>query len=340
MQYTRLGRSDLRVSRVCMGCMGFGDPDSGQHRWTVGPEQTRTIVRRGLELGINFFDTAIAYQGGTSERYLGAALRDCARRSEVVVATKFMPRTPEQVASGVTIGRHIERMLDQSLTNLRMDAVDLYILHMWDNDSPLDELMEGLDRMVRAGKTRYIGVSNCFAWQLAQANALAEREGFARFISVQGHYNLIFREEEREMAPYCRQEGVAMTPYSALAGGRLSKRRGESSPRLEQDRYAQMKYGATQAQDQVIIDRVAELAQTRGVSMTEIALAWLLARSDAPVVGATQLGHVEGAARAVDLTLSPEEMAYLEAPYAPHALVGVMAENAPRARGGQRCIRG
>ena len=186
MKYTALGRSELKVSRICMGCMGFGDPEKGQHRWTLGPEETREIIRQGLELGVNFFDTAIAYQGGTSEQYLGRALKDLARREDVVVATKFLPRTPEEIAAGVTGQEHIQKSLDQSLKNLGMDYVDLYIYHMWDYQTPLEEVMEGLHRVVKAGKARYIGISNCFAWQLCKANALAEREGFAQFVSVQG----------------------------------------------------------------------------------------------------------------------------------------------------------
>ena len=256
MRYTKLGSSDLLVSRICLGCMGFGEAGNGQHSWTVDEAHSREIIKRALELGVNFFDTAIAYQSGTSERYLGRALRDFARREDVVIATKFLPRTEEELAAGVTGQRHIERMLNTSLKNLGLDYVDLYIYHMWDYQTPLYDIMDGLNRMVRAGKVRYIGISNCFAWQLAKANALAEKEGFAKFVSIQGHYNLIFREEEREMAKLCAEDYIAMTPYSSLAGGRLSRRPGETSKRLE-----------------------------------------------------------------------AEELAWLEEPYVPHALVGVMAQN-------------
>lgn len=327
MEYTRLGTSDLTVSRICMGCMGFGDAQNGQHTWTVDEAHAREIIRRGLDLGINFFDTAIAYQGGTSEQYLGRALRDFAERDQVVVATKFLPRTNAEIAAGISGQEHIRRMLDRSLQNLGMDHVDLYIYHMWDYQTPLYDILEGLNNAVKAGKTRYIGISNCFAWQLAKANALADREGFSRFISVQGHYNLIFREEEREMVPYCQEDHIAMTPYSPLAGGRLSKRPGETSKRLREDSYARLKYGAALDQDAPILAMVAELADRHGVSMTEISLAWLLTKVTAPVVGATKLHHVDGAANAVDLKLSPEECAWLEAPYTPHPLVGVMAQN-------------
>lgn len=333
MEYTTLGSSDLTVSRICLGCMGFGDPQRGQHSWTLDEPHSREIIRRALDLGINFFDTAIAYQSGTSEQYLGRAFRDFARREEVVIATKFLPRTSEEIAAGVTGQEHIRRMLDKSLQNLGTDHVDLYIYHMWDHQTPLYDIMEGLSQVVKAGKARYIGTSNCFAWQLCKANALAEREGFPQFLSVQNHYNLIFREEEREMAPFCAGENIAMTPYSALAGGRLSKHPGEQSKRLREDDYARLKYDSAQDQDAPILRRVAALAEERGVSMTEIALAWLLTRVAAPVVGATKLSHVEGAANAAGLTLTAEECRCLEELYTPHPLVGGMAQNTQASAG-------
>lgn len=329
MQYTKLGNSDLIVSRICMGCMGFGDPKNGQHSWTLDEEHSREIICRGLQLGVNFFDTAVGYQSGTSEQYLGRALKNFAKREDVVVATKFLPRTQEEIDAGISGQQHIQNMIDISLKNLGLDYVDLYIYHMWDYNTPLYDIMDGLNRIVKAGKARYIGISNCFAYQLAKANALAQKEGFARFISVQGHYNLIFREEEREMAKLCLEDNIAMTPYSSLAGGRLSKHPGETSKRLEEDSYAKFKYDAMAKQDGVIIDQVAKLAQKHGVSMTEISLAWLLAKVTSPVVGATKMHHIEGAAKAVDLILTPEECTYLEEPYVPHKLVGVMAQNTP-----------
>ena len=330
MKYTKLGNSDLNVSRICMGCMGFGDPGRGQHSWTIDEEHSREIIRRGLELGVNFYDTAIGYQSGTSEQYVGRALRDFAKREDVVVATKFLPRTQEEIEKGVSGQQHIENMINTSLKNLGMDYVDLYIYHMWDWQTPIEEIMDGLNRIVKAGKARYIGISNCFAWQIAKANALAEKEGFAKFVSIQGHYNLIFREEEREMVPYCEEENIALTPYSALASGRLSRLPGEGGTRrAEEDAYAKFKYDATAAQDNVIIARVAELAERHGVTMTEVSLAWLLAKVTSPVVGATKLHHIEGAAKAVELVLSMEEIRYLEEPYVPHPLAGVMAQNKP-----------
>lgn len=328
MEYAKLGNSDLYVSKICMGCMGFGDSARGQHSWTVDEEHSREIIKRGLELGVNFYDTAVAYQSGTSERYVGRALRDFAKRDEVVVATKFLPRTAEEIENGISGQSHIENMINTSLKNLGMDYVDLYIYHMWDWNTPLEDILEGLNNVVKSGKARYIGISNCFAWQLAKANAAAEKEGFAKFVSVQGHYNLIFREEEREMVPYCEEENIAITPYSALASGRLSRLPGSAeTKRAAEDAYAKFKYDKSAEQDSVIINRVAELARKRNVTMTEISLAWLLARATAPVVGATKTHHIEGAAKAVDLKLNDAETAYLEEPYVPHALAGVMAQN-------------
>lgn len=333
MKYTNLGRSDLRVSRICMGCMGFGDPSNGQHTWTVGEMETREIIKRGLELGVNFFDTAIVYQNGTSEQYVGRALRNLAKRDDIVVATKFTPRTQYEIDSGITGQQHIENYLDQSLKNLGMDYVDLYIYHMWDYHTPMEEIMEGLNNAVMAGKVRCIGISNCFTWQLAKANFYAREHGFTEFVSIQGHYNLISREEEREMASFCADQNIAMTPYSALAGGRLAKRPGEMSMRLREDAYARFKYDATAETDGKIIARVTDLADKRGVSMTEISLAWLLTKVTSPVVGATKSSHVDGVVNSVDLELTQDEIDYLEELYIPHALVGVMAQNGKQKAG-------
>ena len=246
MKYTKLGNSELNVSRICMGCMGFGEAKTGQHSWTLDEEHSREIIKRGLDLGVNFYDTAIAYQSGTSEQYVGRALRDFAKREDVVVATKFLPRTPDEIERGITGQQHIESMINTSLSNLGMDYVDLYIYHMWDWNTPIYDILDGLNRVVKEGKARYIGISNCFAWQIAKANAIAEKEGFAKFVSIQGHYNLIFREEEREMVPYCDEENIALTPYSALASGRLSRKPGEAdTKRAAEDSYAKFKYDAT-----------------------------------------------------------------------------------------------
>ncbi len=332
MQYTTLGNSDLRVSRICMGCMGFGDPATGQHRWTLGEAESREIIRYGLEQGINFFDTAIAYQNGSSERFVGRALRDSVKREEVVVATKFLPRTPEQITSGISVKQAMTQSLNQSLRNLGMDYVDLYIYHIWDYNSPVIEVLEALHAAITGGKVRAIGISNCYAWQLAKANALAGQEGLTPFVSVQSHYNLIMREDERELFGLCAEDNIALTPYSSLASGRLARPANTLTRRAAEDDYAKGKYDKTAEQDRVIIDRVAELARRYDVSMTEVSLAWLLTKTTAPVVGATQKHHIDGAVNAVKLQLSPEDIDYLEACYQPHALTGIMAQNSPKTK--------
>ena len=329
MEYVKLGKSDLQVSRICLGCMGFGDPTIGQHSWTIDENLTRDIIRRALDLGVNFFDTAIAYQLGTSEQYVGRALRDMARRDDVVVATKFLPRTSEEIAAGVSGQQHVMNSIDTSLQHLGMDHVDLYIYHIWDYKTPASEILEGMNDAVKAGKARHIGIANAYAYQVAKMNALAEKNGWAKFISVQNHYNLIMREEEREMFPYCREENIAMTPYSALASGKLSKRPGETSKRQAEDSFMHFKYDATAQQDSVIVERVMELADRYGIEMTQVALAWLLTKVESPIVGATKLHHIEGAARSLDLQLTADDIRYLEEPYVPHNLSGVMAVNKP-----------
>lgn len=327
MKYTKLGNSDLTVSRICMGCMGFGRADAGMHSWTLPEEESREILKYGLDRGINFYDTAMGYQGGTSEEFVGRAMKDFVKREDVVLATKFVPRSPAEIEQKISGQQHVRNMIDGSLKRMGLSYIDLYIYHMWDYHTPVEEIMEGLHDVVQAGKARYIGISNCFAWQIAKANEIARANGWERFISVQGHHNLIFREEEREMAGYCRAENVAMTPYSALASGRLARPLGETTKRMEEDAFAKGKYDMTAQQDAEIIRRVEELAKNRGVTMTEISLAWLLTRVAAPVVGATKKHHVDGAVSAVDITLSAEEIAYLEELYVPHALVGIMATN-------------
>ena len=327
MKYIQLGNSDLKVSKICLGCMGFGEAQSGMHSWTLPYEESKEIIKYALDNGINFFDTAMAYQGGTSEIFLGKAIKEYASREDVVIATKYMPRTKQQVEQGITAREHIENCLNSSLKRLDMDYVDLYILHMWDYFTPIEETLEILNDMIKSGKVRYIGISNCFAYQLAIANTIAKTKGYQPFISVQGHYNLIFREEEREMARYCYQENIAMTPYSALASGRLAKHPGEQSKRMSEDSYAKGKYDASKDNDLPIIQRVEELASKKNVSMTEISLSWLMSKVPSPVVGATKKHHIDGAVKAVELELSEEENKYLEELYVPHKLVGVMAEN-------------
>lgn len=330
MKYKKLGNSDLMVSSICMGCMGFGDSKNGQHSWTIDEMETKKIIKSALEAGINFYDTALAYQNGTSEEFTGKALRELAKRDEYIVATKFLPRSLKEIESKVSGQKHIENSINSSLKNLGLDYVDLYIHHMWDYNTPLEEIMLGLDNVIKSGKARAIGISNCFAWQLAKANYFARANNLTEFVSMQGHYNLIAREEEREMIPFCKEENIALTPYSALAGGRLAKYRGETSKRLEEDSYAKFKYDKTVELDQLIIDRVVELSKKYGISMTEISLAWLLTKVTSPIVGATKVSQVEGMAKAVDLTLSDEDISYLEELYIPHQLVGVMAQNSKK----------
>mgnify|MGYP002624913561 CR=1 FL=1 len=332
MQYIKLGNSDLNVSRICLGCMGFGNAATGQHSWTLDEEHSREIIKHALELGVNFFDTAIVYQQGSSEKFVGRALKDFAKRDDVVVATKFLPRTPEEIENGISGQKHIATMIDKSLNNLGLDYVDLYIYHMWDYQTPIYDILDGLNNAVKAGKVRYIGIANCYAWQLAKANFLAEKNNFAKFISVQNHYNLIYREDEREMKPFCEEDNIALTPYSALASGRLSRKPGETSKRLQEDSYAKFKYDSTADEDSKIIARVIELSEKYSVSMTEISLAWLLTKVESPIVGATKFHHIDGAVKAVDLQLSTDDVNYLEELYIPHKLSGVMAQNKPNSK--------
>ena len=310
-----------------MGCMGFGDPKNGMHTWALPEDESIEIITDGLDNGINFYDTAIGYQNGTSEQYVGKAIRENANRSEVVVATKFLPRTEEEIKKNITGQQHIHDFVDRSLENLGLDYIDLYIYHMWDYNTPIYDILEGLNEVIEEGKVKYIGISNCFAWQLAKANALADAEGFNKFVSIQGHYNLIFREEEREMIPLCKADNIATTPYSALASGRLSRLPGEESKRLKEDFYAKLKYQSTEDKDLEIIKRVSELAENHDVSMTEVSLAWLLTKVTSPIVGATKPHHVEGAVNSVELALTSDDIRYLEEPYVAHELVGVMADN-------------
>jgi aryl-alcohol dehydrogenase-like predicted oxidoreductase len=307
--------------------MGFGEAKSGMHSWTLAEEHSKEIIKRALELGVNFFDTAIGYQGGTSEQFVGRALKDLSKRSDVVIATKFPPRRKDEIENNVSAKEHINNMINSSLSNLGTDYIDLYILHMWDYHTPVEDTMEALNEVVKSGKARYIGISNCYAWQLSKANYIADKNGWSKFVSVQGHYNLLFREEEREMAPYCKDTGIAMTPYSPLASGRLVKPHTEISKRLEDDAYAKGKYDATAVQDAVIIDRVAELAEKKDMTRIQVALGWLLSKVTSPVVGATKISHIEEAIKAVGISLTEEEKLYLEEPYVPHKLVGVMAQN-------------
>ncbi len=325
MEYTKLGSTGLEVSRICLGCMGFGDATRWIHQWVLDEESSRPIIKRALELGINFFDTANVYSLGASEEILGRALRDFARRDEVVIATKVHGRMREGPNGGGLSRKAILSEIDHSLRRLGTDYVDLYIIHRWDYETPIEETMEALHDVVRAGKARYIGASSMWAWQFQKALYVAEKHGWTRFVSMQNHLNLIYREEEREMLPLCRAEGIGVTPYSPLASGRLARAWSkESTPRSESDQIARRKYDATADTDRLVVERVAELAEQRGVLRAHIALAWLLQKQPvaAPIIGATKIAHLEDAVGALSVKLTQEEIAYLEEPYVPHPIVG------------------
>jgi aryl-alcohol dehydrogenase-like predicted oxidoreductase len=325
MEYARLGSTGLQVSRICLGCMGFGDAANWVHKWVLDEEASRPVIQHALELGINFFDTANVYSIGVSEEILGRALRDFAKRDEVVIATKVRGRMREG-ANGEGLSRKaILSEIDHSLRRLQTDYVDLYQIHRWDYETPIEETMEALNDVVRAGKARYIGASAMWAWQFQQALHVAERHGWTRFVSMQNHLNLIYREEEREMLPLCRAEGIGAIPYSPLAAGRLTRDwTADSSLRAQTDQIAVGKYDATADTDREIVARVAALADKHSVLRSQIALAWLLQKEPvaAPIIGATKLSHLDEAAGALAVKLAPEEVAYLEEPYAPHRIVG------------------
>lgn len=325
MEYAKLGGTGLDVSRICLGTMGFGDPNRWIHSWVLDEENSRPVVRKALELGINFFDTANVYSIGTSEEILGRALKDFANRDEVVIATKVHGQM-RQGPNGSGLSRKaILTEIDKSLQRLETDYVDLYIIHRWDYGTPIEETMEVLHDIVRAGKARYIGASAMFAWQFQKALHVAEKYGWTRFVSMQNHLNLIYREEEREMLPLCREEKIGVTPYSPLAAGRLTRDwSSESTARSASDQIAKSKYDATADTDSEIVRRVADIAEKHGVQRLHIALAWLLQKDPvtAPIVGATKVSHLDAAAGAWSVTLSPDEVAYLEEPYVPHPVVG------------------
>ncbi|WP_376795653.1 aldo/keto reductase [Thermogemmatispora sp.] len=325
MQYTRLGRTGLEVSRICLGCMSFGDATRWIHQWVLDEEQSRQIIKKALDLGINFFDTANVYSLGASEEIVGRALKDFARRDEVVIATKVFFGMREGPNGAGLSRKAILSEVDHSLKRLGTDYIDLYQIHRWDYQTPIEETLEALNDVVRAGKVRYIGASSMYAWQFQRALYVAEKHGWSRFVSMQNHLNLIYREEEREMLPLCRQEGIGVIPYSPLASGRLARERStEGTLRAETDQIARLKYDATAAADQQIIDRLGEVAHRRAVPRAQIALAWLLQKDPvtAPIVGATKVRQLEEAVGALDVQLSAEEVAYLEEPYVPHRMVG------------------
>ena len=325
MDYTKLGSTGMDVSRICLGCMGFGNAENWIHKWVLNEENSRPIIKKALELGINFFDTANVYSIGVSEEILGRALKDFANRDEVVIATKLHGKMREGPNGGGLSRKAILSEIDHSLTRLGTDYVDLYIIHRWDYDTPIEETMEALNDVVRSGKARYIGASAMWAWQFQKALYVAEEHGWTRFVSMQDHLNLIYREEEREMLPLCRAEGIGVTPYSPLASGRLTRDwASERTARSESDQIAKSKYDATADTDRLVVERVAELAEKHGVPRVHIALAWLLQKQPvtAPIIGATKISHLEDAIGALSVTLASEEVTYLEEPYVPHPIVG------------------
>ena len=324
MQYVNLGSTGLKVSKLCLGCMTFGVPERGDHPWTLPEPESRAVIRRALDLGINFFDTANAYSDGTSEEFLGRALKDFTRRDEVVIATKvFFPMTQDPNGRGLS-RKAILTAIDASLRRLGTDHVDLYQIHRWDHSTPIEETLEALHDVVKAGKARYLGASSMYAWQFSKALHLAQEHGWTRFSSMQNHYNLLYREEEREMLPLCADAGIGLIPWSPLARGRLARAWSAETPRTRTDTYGNALYVNTVESDRRIVDEVAAMANARGVPNAQIALAWLTQKPivSAPIIGASRIGHVEDAAAALTLNLTAAEVARLEAPYVPHAVVG------------------
>ena len=324
MDYVRLGSTGLEVSRICLGCMSYGVPERGGHGWSLPEDEARPFFRKALDLGINFFDTANVYSDGTSEEITGRALRDFAHRDDVVIATKVHGRMRPGPNGGGLSRKAILTEIDHSLRRLGVDYVDLYQIHRWDYDVPIEETLEALDAVVRSGKARYIGASSMHAWQFMQALALQDRHGWARFVSMQDYLNLLYREEEREMLPLCAAEGIGVIPWSPLARGRLTRPWSETSRRSEQDPFGSTLYAAMAEADRTVADRVAALARGREVPMAQVALAWVLGKSPvtAPIIGATKLSHLDDAIAALSLQLTADEIAQLEAPYLPHPVLG------------------
>jgi len=330
MEYVNLGRTGLKVSRICLGCMTYGSPATGRllpgrQAWALNEAESQPFLRQALDLGINFFDTANVYSGGESEVVLGRFLKANARREAVVIATKVQGLMREEPNGRGLSRKAILFELDQSLKRLHTDYVDLYQIHRWDYETPLEETLEALHDAVKAGKVRYIGASSMYAWQFAKALYLADRHGWTRFVSMQNHYNLLYREEEREMIGLCRAEGIAVIPWSPLARGRLTRAwKAESTARSETDQFGNGMYAPSEEADRGVVNRLGEIAEKRGVPRAQVALAWLMAKPGvtAPIVGATKPHHLEDAVAALSVRLTAEEMATLEEPYVPHPVLG------------------
>ena len=324
MQYARLGKTGLTVSRICLGCMSYGVPMRGAHPWTLDEAASRPLIRQAVELGINFFDTANAYSDGTSEEIVGRALRDFAKRDEIVVATKVHYASRRAPNVGGLSRKAILYEIDASLSRLGMDYVDLYQIHRWDPATPIEETMEALHDVVKVGKARYIGASSMYAWQFAKAQFVAERGGWTRFVSMQPEVNLLYREEEREMLPLCRDGGIGVLPWSPLARGRLARPWGEETARMNSDSFGSSLFAQSQDVDRRVADALADVAARRGAPRAQIALAWLLQKLGvtAPIIGASKSAHLHDASASLGLTLTEEEISMLETPYVPHAVVG------------------
>jgi 1-deoxyxylulose-5-phosphate synthase len=323
MNYTNLGKTGLKVSRICLGCMSYG---LEERKWGLNEEQGRPFIKRALELGINFFDTANMYGNGRSEEVLGRAVHDFAKRDELVIASKVYFPMRSDVNGGGLSRKAIMTEIDNSLRRLGMEYVDLYQIHRWDYEAPIEETLEALHDVVKSGKARYIGASSMFAWQFCKALYLADFHGWTRFVSMQPHYNLLNREEEREMLPLCLAEGIGVLPWSPLARGRLARawEAQSSTVRGQTDEYGKKLYSETEDLDKQVVDRVGEIAKARGIPRAQIALAWLLHKPavTAPIVGATKSHHLEEAVAAVDVKLSDAEIEALEEPYLPHRIAG------------------
>ena len=329
MDYVNLGKTGLKVSRICLGCMSFGAPAAtprpGRHVWTLGEEESQPYLRQALDLGINFFDTANVYSSGDSENILGRFLKAHTRREAVVIATKVHGVMRNEPNGGGLSRKSIFFELDESLRRLQIDYLDLYQIHRWDYEVPIEETLEALHDVVKSGKVRYVGASSMHSWQFTKALYLADRHGWTRFVSMQNHYNLLYREEEREMNPLCQAEGIGIIPWSPLARGRLARPwQTENTRRFETDQFGKSLYSKAEPMDHAIVDRVGLVAKQRGVSHAQVALAWMLSKPavTAPIVGATKPHHLADAAAAVALRLTPEEIASLEEPYIPHPVVG------------------
>ncbi len=325
MDYVNLGKSGLKVSRLCLGCMTYGEPERGTHPWTLPEEDSRPLIARALEMGINFFDTANVYSDGSSEEILGRALRDYARRDEVVIATKVCGVMRDEPNGRGLSRKAIMTEIDASLRRLGTDYVDLYQIHRWDYGTPIEETLEALHDVVKAGKARYIGASSMYAWQFCKALQLADRHGWTRFISMQNHLSLLYREEEREMLPLCREEGIGVIPWSPLARGHLTRPwNAEATEREQTDAFGRSLYAHAKDADQAVVERVQEIAAARDVPMAQVALAWVLRQQPvtAPIIGAGKPHHLDDALAALSLPLSDEEVGALEAPYVPHQVAG------------------